>query len=444
MLSHYPYTELCWKLSSVTATHDLPRRWIPEPKNNGIPNRRVPGLPRLCIFRKCESAELFVCSRCYWETRESIPRNVKVLVGMDYDSHLPSSSSSSSSQGGVNRATLACIPCRTRHVRCDATKPACRRCLAENKTCRYAVSRRGGLTRAALAARRNLAATEVRTSNVERAPRDVCSQLGQAKRHFANGSDSLSLDNTCLSQMEVNQPASNHTRPFNPVTPIIDVGLPSELLNISGDRCIDLYYQHFHPLHPCVVPRPCLERLLQDPAKHLTLRPLVATMRHIGSLYCQSCQAEQLREEATSIIAAVQQHSRDAFMVQTYMINSIALYWGGDPVRSREEMDSAIHLALDLKMQCREFVLTHGEDDPVLQESWRRTWWQIYIVDAYYAAMKHAPTYSTCDVEATTELPCEENEYQSGVCRLPNQYLLPKSLTICDVSSGYSNPEDTG
>jgi len=88
----------------------------------------------------------------------------------------------------------------------------------------------------------------------------------------------------------------------------------------------------------------------------------------------------------------------------------------GEEARSQEEMDRAIRLALALAMHHRHFATKNGHGDKILQESWRRTWWQIYIMDAYYAAMKHISASMTCDVDITTELPCEESEYESGVC----------------------------
>lgn len=226
-------------------------------------------------------------------------------------------------------------------------------------------------------------------------------------------------------QLGMPLPLTSHTHTSTSTTPTIEDILPDELLNISRDRCIDLYYKHFHRFHPCVLPRPWLERLLRDTTHQIRLRPLIAVMRFIGSLYCQSGQADRLREEANGMLAAqTRQHVQDPFMVQAYFINSIALYWCGEPDRSREEMDRAMRIALDLNMQCQGFAIAHGEGDPVLQESWRRTWWQIYIVDAYYAAMKHESTYSAYEVDVTTDLPCEEDQYDSGVRILPHQSLL--------------------
>jgi len=48
----------------------------------------------------------------------------------------------SAQRGGV-RVSLACVPCRSRHVKCGAETPNCSRCLQDKKPCFYAKSRRG-------------------------------------------------------------------------------------------------------------------------------------------------------------------------------------------------------------------------------------------------------------------------------------------------------------
>lgn len=42
-----------------------------------------------------------------------------------------------------NPSTLACIPCRHRHVKCDALIPVCTRCQNAGSNCYYVRSRRG-------------------------------------------------------------------------------------------------------------------------------------------------------------------------------------------------------------------------------------------------------------------------------------------------------------
>jgi hypothetical protein len=66
-------------------------------------------------------------------------------------------------------------------------------------------------------------------------------------------------------------------------------------------------------------------------------------------------------------------------------------------------------------MSGQEFAHAFSDGDPVLAESWRRTWWQIYIVDYSYAAIRHDTEFTTRDIPVTVDLPCEEREYESGV-----------------------------
>jgi hypothetical protein len=183
---------------------------------------------------------------------------------------------------------------------------------------------------------------------------------------------------------------------------------------IRGDPYIDLYYKFFHRYHPCILPQRRLEIFLEADDYHAILKPLVSVMRFIGSLYARSSQG-QLPIEATTVDTLREPYARSPFTVQYLLIHSMALYWCGEQVRSREEMDRAIQLALELKMHQQRFATQHGQGDPVLEESWRRTWWQLYIVDLWYAAMKHVHAFPTYDVNPTVDLPCEEKEYEVGV-----------------------------
>lgn len=48
----------------------------------------------------------------------------------------------STKQSGL--ASLACTECRKQHLKCDAKKPTCSRCLQNAYFCQYLPSRRGG------------------------------------------------------------------------------------------------------------------------------------------------------------------------------------------------------------------------------------------------------------------------------------------------------------
>jgi hypothetical protein len=197
--------------------------------------------------------------------------------------------------------------------------------------------------------------------------------------------------------------------------------------NVSSDHYIGLYYQHFHHLHPCVLPRKHLGKMLENPSNHPRLELLLSVMRSIGTSYSPFSERRQDRivHRISSGIDPVQ----DAFSVQSLLLNSIALYWCGQEESSREEMDHAISIALTISMHSCTFATAHGLGNPVLEESWRRTWWQLCIVDAYYAASLHQTSPLMCRPDVTTDLPCEESEYEAVVC-LPLNLGLPITATM--------------
>lgn len=102
-------------------------------------------------------------------------------------------------------------------------------------------------------------------------------------------------------------------------------------------------------------------------------------------------------------------------MVQCRLLYSLALFWYDYKAESKMEMEKATRLALDLHMFSQDFAAKHGADDPVLRECWRRTWWMVYVVDAYYAGTLGTMNFDVVDIEATVDLPCEESEFESGV-----------------------------
>lgn len=50
-----------------------------------------------------------------------------------------------------------------------------------------------------------------------------------------------------------------------------------------------------------------------------------------------------------------------------------------------------------------------------MEESWRRTWWQVYITDAIFAAIWREAAFPTRVVDVSVQLPCEEENYEAGV-----------------------------
>jgi hypothetical protein len=156
-----------------------------------------------------------------------------------------------------------------------------------------------------------------------------------------------------------------------------------------------------------------LIKLCQDPAREASFKPLVAVVRFIGHIYDSKQWSASFKDFVE--LCFLQASPNDPVMVQCRLLYSIALFWHGYKEDSKREMNAAVQLALRLGMPRQEFAIENGCQDPVLVECWRRTWWMLFIVDAFYAGTLGAMNFATLDVEATVELPCEESEYESGV-----------------------------
>ncbi|KAF5724637.1 C6 transcription factor [Fusarium mundagurra] len=302
------------------------------------------------------------------------------------------------------RSSLACLECRTKHVKCDAKQPRCSRCMAYDKACQYTASRRGGLDRAALTERRRRLANKADAqlgnvvSEISVAVSDEGIPLGD---EAVTGED-------CLEVFHASLPVPTPV-PENRETPQFSIE------GLTGDALVKSYYVNFHHLHPFAPPYKHLVQLSQTPA--FNFNPLIASMRLIGHIYDTHQWSESL---STAVAAQVSQlKPSDAVQVQARLLYSIALFWYTFKDEAKEQMDAAIDVAVKLQMHKKEFSSTWGFGDPIMAECWRRTWWMLFIVDASYAGTLGTMNFKTLHVEPTAELPCEDADYESGTIATP-------------------------
>ncbi|KAI1338952.1 hypothetical protein F5Y15DRAFT_102600 [Xylariaceae sp. FL0016] len=326
----------------------------------------------------------------------------------------PTDSALSPTLSAPSRASRACIPCRSRHVKCDGAQPECRRCSSEGKECHYVKSRRGGLDRETLAIRRaqKAAASGLQSANVR-------------MHHGFVPATRIADPVSCLTSLSYSVTHWSVSPKTDAVIGYVSTLGPSDegdLSNVAGDPLIDLYYDRFHACHPCVLPRKHLERFWNDEIYRARLKPVILVMRFIGSLYTRPDISSQLGELVSDTIRCSPTHVPDPFMAQCRLLYSLALFWHGDKHRAREEIDAAIRIVFDLEVYRRPFAVEHGHGDAVLEECWRRTWWQICVIDAYYAAIQRASTFPLFDINTDVDLPCEADEFESGAI-LPSKTL---------------------
>jgi hypothetical protein len=189
-----------------------------------------------------------------------------------------------------------------------------------------------------------------------------------------------------------------------------------QMTTIENDALIDSYYKNFHRFHPFVLPKRHMTRHYRDPSRQLSLQPLIAAMRLVGHIYARREWSTELKEHIETSCA--QANPTDPVIIQARLLYSIALFWYDQKTQAKSESGNAIQLAQSLQLSREEFAIQYGGGDPILAESWRRTWWMLYIIDAYYAGTLGTMEMRAVDVDATVRLPCEEDEYESGVCCL--------------------------
>lgn len=297
----------------------------------------------------------------------------------------------------VTRSSLACLRCRTRHQKCDAKKPRCSRCLDSAGKCEYTRSRRGGGS----------------ADNRERNEKDTSRGIGEAGVYSL-----LSANMQTPSAMLDEDPLSMSNSPQRVgilQTPLSDGSSRARRnsQNIRKDALIDAYYANFHKFHPIVFPRSRLLSFNQDPGWRPRLAPLMAVLRLIGNICISQEWSSSLHDSVETCFS--EGSNTDPIMVQARLLYSVALFWQDRKAPALREVAAAAAIAIELKMYCREFAADNSGEDAVLAESWRRTWWMLYILDGCYAGTLGTLEYNVMHVDATVELPCEESEYESGV-----------------------------
>jgi Fungal specific transcription factor domain len=190
---------------------------------------------------------------------------------------------------------------------------------------------------------------------------------------------------------------------------------------VTTDQLIKLYYECFHGAHPFVLPHNHFTSRRARQPESIKLLELI--MCWIGSLYAPNISSEWHETQIRIELHNTSPQSATAFRTQALLLYSIALYGNDQFERSGAILDSAICTALRMGMHRLDFAVHFGEGDPILEESWRRTWWKLYITDLHVAASLHLTTWRTSGIDITVELPCEEHEYESGRISTPGTLL---------------------
>lgn len=314
------------------------------------------------------------------------------------------------SQSSISTQSVqACVQCRRQHLKCDAVVPVCTRCQSTGEECRYVKSKRGGKRI------RKPAEQETRPDSM---PNTAQVSLDPWNRPFIEPNSHVHLVTQATSVRSTADADNIHHR--SDCCPSL-IRIPASHISFQSrspfhnqlPEYIRSYYDSFHDAHPYVLPQACLmKRLERDDAKEM--ESLVTAIGFIGLCYSSPAKAESAIVATTSLLLE-NELPKTGFTVQALLLFSLALTFYSKRDRGRSALSIAVDLALELGMNWDSYATVYGEGCPVLQESWRRTWWGLYITDATLAANHNATTFKLWGVATDVSLPCEEIDYSRGV-----------------------------
>lgn len=269
-----------------------------------------------------------------------------------------------------HRVSVACLPCRSRHIRCNSGKPSCSRCLSDETPCIYTGSRRHGNRR----------------QNADNVPEAL------DHRHEAMLNPQIHTFVCLANDHPVDiSPRSSVTSKIRAASSLVQSSDPGDTGNNGhnilpiDEYLISLYYAYFHTAHPCVLPRWALEpHYGANPEK---FKPIILVTQYIGSLFDLTINSETHREVAKGALPLPPYCTRplSPHEIQAMLLYSVAVYWCDGINEGIDTLGVVTKGALELGMHLKRFATDYGCNDPVLEESWRRTWWQIYVTEGNIA-----------------------------------------------------------
>jgi hypothetical protein len=305
-------------------------------------------------------------------------------------------------------------------VKCDATQPICNRCNRDGKECVYQKSRRGGLDKAALARRRLRLQKDAGNAQDDEGSQHQSSTTSTNNRSLSDTSSSSSVTGT-ITCAQLQPPQQTQVA-----------------FQVNNERLLDLFFEYFWPSFPIVLP-PHYLQVRRLNANH-GVSELLPVMHWIGSLYePRQYPSEPYYQIALEAISSPNL-AYTPFNVQAMLLFAIAQYHCDVKAEARKNLDTAITMALLLDMNERHFAQMYGEGDLVLEESWRRTYYILHIVDQHFAIVSNTPFYTLLTVPNTVDLPCDDNLYfESDLIPPPATWSEYQNRELAEIEIVYSS-----
>lgn len=193
----------------------------------------------------------------------------------------------------------------------------------------------------------------------------------------------------------------------------VDSPISVELsFHCSTGRLLDLYHENFWPAFPFTLPNAFLHQRTSTANHDMT--NVLHAQHWIGSIYAPWASAEPFYQIASQALTS-EKAPRDPWTVQALILMAFAEHYCDKKPEARKSADKAIEIALELQMNTQAFARVYGEGNAVLEESWRRTYLFLTVLDQHLAVVTIMPFFALRDVPNLVDLPCEDEDYISGV-----------------------------
>ena len=328
-------------------------------------------------------------------------------------------------------ALLACLACREKHLKCDGQKPRCQRCHASGAECRWTPSRRGyrGIRK------RPLPTESISAHALSIFGNQSGAALALSRRkdmQLPAWFDELDCDDDGNPTEALNLGMGFHDMDAGPLQPVTGIGDKILPAVDEEQQLIDLYYANFHGAHPILPPARALPRL--PPFAPC----LDAVVKFIGSHYDDNINTSTRAITARAAFRVAEPNGYHK--VQALLLYAVVLHARNVRNESQDWLDMAVNAALELGLNNRHFSEAHGANDPILKESLRRTWWELFIADGMIAALHQKTDFQTSSTLTDVGLPCNEQLYlQDGFIPQPRTMAQLQNRVFVDDDTEFSS-----
>lgn len=176
----------------------------------------------------------------------------------------------------------------------------------------------------------------------------------------------------------------------------------------AKDGLITIYYERFHPAHPFLIPR---KLYYQNPA--ILPEYLKGAMRLMASQYSPGLKTDSYESVVETVLS--DDSSDSGFKVQAMMLIAMYSFASLEQETGAQVLEKAISMALRLGLNTLRF-----QDEPILEESWRRTWWDCFFVVALASSLDESQPLPLKQmrlmVSSSADLPVpgHDDEYNEG------------------------------